>query len=157
MPTLAEMFPLPDGAKTLERFIGDWTFDGTLTIEGNALPMTGEWSFTGVAGGWGVRGAMTSEVEGLGSYEEDDLVGFDQETGKVHIYSVTNSAAVHDHVGEWSDENTLQAEYDGLQGGKPYHEAIRVRFTASDVIEMESQDYVEGELASAIVVTLRKR
>ncbi len=157
MPTLAEMFPLPDEAKSLGRFIGEWSIEGTLTIEGNPLPMTGEWTFTPVAGGWGLLAVMRSQVEGLGAYEEGDLIGFDKETGKFHIYSITNSAAVHDHVGGWTDENTFEIAYEGLQDGKAYRETAVMRVLPDGTLRLESTDYVEGDLASIIAVTLRKR
>ena len=119
--------------------------------------MIGEWTFTAVAGGWGVRGAMRCEVEGLGSYEEDDLAGFDKETGKFHVYSITNSAAVHDHVGGWTDENTIEIAYEGLQDGKAYREIGVVRFMPDGAMHLESTDYVDGQLASIIAVALQKR
>jgi hypothetical protein len=157
MPTLAEMFPKPEETSRFARFAGEWALEGTLTLEGTPLPMTGSWTFTIVAGGWGVRGVMRSQVEGLGTYEEDDLVGFDQETGQFHVYSITNSAAVHDHVGGWTDPHTFEIAYEGRQGGKPYREMARVKFSNDATLEMESTDYVDGQLASVLAVTLRKR
>ena len=38
------------------------------------------------------------EVEKLGAYDLDNLFGFDKETGKLHIYSITGMAETHDHI-----------------------------------------------------------
>lgn len=89
--------------------------------------------------------------------KEGDLIGFDKETGTFHIYSITNSAAVHDHVGGWTDERTLEVAYEGLQDGKPYRETAIVRVMPDDALHLESVDYIDGELASITAVTLRKR
>ena len=93
----------------------------------------------------------------MGTYEEDDLVGFDVETEKFHIYSLTNSAAVHDHVASWTGPDVLEFDYHGLQGHKPYREVGRAEFLALDRLEIESTDYVEGELTSSMNATLSRR
>ena len=156
-PTLAELFPVPEQAQQLARFLGVWAVDGSLTVEGNPLTMTGEWSFTPAAAGWGVKASLHAEIEALGAYEEDDLVGFDVETGTFHIYSLTNSAAVHDHVASWTSENILSFDYEGLQGGKAYREVGRMEFLSEHRMQAESTDYVDGEVASAMHVTLTRR
>jgi hypothetical protein len=155
--TLAELFPVPDEARKLARFIGAWSVDGTLTVEGNPLKMVGEWIFAPSAAGWGVRASLRAEIEGLGAYEEDDLVGYDIETDTFHIYSLTNSGAVHDHVASWTSENVLEFEFDGLQGGKPYREVGRMDLLAADRILATSTDYVDGQEASSMEVTLTRR
>jgi len=153
-PTFAEFFPVPDEARRLDRFLGTWRVKGVLTVEGDDLPMTGEWRFTAAAAGWGVAGALAAHVEGLGSYEEHDLVGFDIETGLYHVYSLTNSAAVHDHVARWRAEGGLEFEFTGLQGGKPYREIGAVEFRSDGSMHLTSEDYVDGTLASRMAVDL---
>jgi hypothetical protein len=155
--TLAELFPVPDQARQLARFIGAWAVEGTLTVEGNPLKMVGEWIFAPSAAGWGVRASLRAEIEALGAYEEDDLVGYDVETRTFHIYSLTNSGAVHDHVASWASENVLDFEYNGLQGGKPYREVGRVELLAADRMLAESTDFVDGQEASSMEVTLTRR
>jgi hypothetical protein len=157
MPTLAELFPVAEQARALERFLGRWSVEGTLTVEGNPLRMRGEWLFSPAAAGWGVKGTLRAEIDGMGVYEEDDLVGFDVETGSLHLYSLTNSAAVHDHVASWSSADVFEFDYEGLQGGKPYREVGRAEFLGADRLQIDSTDHVEGQLSSEMKATLRRR
>jgi hypothetical protein len=156
IPTLADLFPIPEDARKLERFIGNWTIEATLTLEGTPLRGNGTWLFERAAGGWGIRGRLEADFEGMGAYREDDLVGYDVETGTFHIYSLTNSSAVHDHLAKWEDGNTLVLEYDGLQEGKKYREEATCRFISDDEIHMQETDYVEGQTTMTMSLILRK-
>lgn len=156
MPTITELFPIPQEAKKLESFLGNWTIEGNMTVEGSPLKASGIWHFAKAAAGWGIKGSMKMEIEGLGSYEEDDLVGFDRETGRFHLYTLTNSAAVHDHLGSWTDEDTLKLEYDGLQDGKKFREEITVRIKNPSEFEIHEVDKVEGQVNMTMDVTLRR-
>jgi hypothetical protein len=156
-PRLADLFPVPAQARTLERFIGTWSISGTLEVAGSRLGMTGEWRFAPAAAAWGVKATLSAAIEGMGAYEEDDLFGFDVETGTFHIYSLTNSGAVHDHPARWSSADVMEFSYDGLQGGKSYRETGRTEFLGADRIRVESTDYVDGALSTAMIVVLERR
>ncbi len=83
-PKFTDILPLPVEAKRLALFIGDWSVKGTLTFDGNSFHVQGNWKFTSAAAGWGVMNVGKLDIEGLGSYEEVDIVGFDP--GKVVPY-----------------------------------------------------------------------
>jgi len=155
-PTISEVFPIPAEAKRLEVFLGDWDVEGTVTFGGNAMKAKGRWAFRKAAGGWGLKATMKVNLEGMGSYEEDDLVGFDKESGRLHVFTLTNTAAVHDHLATWSDRNTLNLEYDGLQDGKKLREEATIRFSRPNELTMSEVDTVDGQVASTMEVTLRK-
>lgn len=157
MPTLGEMFPIPDGAKALERFLGEWEVNGSLTMEGTTLPMAGRWLFEPAAAGFGVRCTLTAEIEGLGAYAESDLVGFDAETGAVHIFSLTNSGAVHDHAGRWVGDDRIEFEFNGTQGGKPFREVGTMDIVAPTRLHLVSTDYVDGAVTAVMEATLTRR
>jgi hypothetical protein len=156
-PTFANLFPIPDEARRLERFLGTWNVSGALTAEGTVMPMSGQWQFSPAAAGWGVASELRAEVEGMGVYEEYDLVGFDAETGLFHVYSLTNSGAVHDHVARWSTADRFEFEYTGLQGGQPYREVGTVEILADGGIRVTSEDFVNGEIATSMEARLDRR
>jgi hypothetical protein len=156
-PTFADLFPIPDEARRLERLLGTWKVSGALTAEGTVMPMSGQWQFSPAAAGWGVASELRAEVEGMGVYEEHDLVGFDAESGLFHVYSLTNSGAVHDHVARWPTADRLEFEYTGLQGGRPYREVGTVEFLADGGLRMASEDFVDGEMASSMEARLDRR
>jgi hypothetical protein len=156
MPTFRELFPIPTEARKLQRFLGSWRIRGTLTVEGTPLAMSGTWTFEEAAGGWGVKATMRATVDGMGSYEEDDLVGFDVETGTYHVYSLTNSSAVHDHIGVWVDERTFTIAFDALQTGKPFREEVTVNFVSDRELEIHEKDYLDGQIVTMMDAVLRK-
>jgi len=153
--TLADIYPTPSECQALKRFTGAWAVEGTLSAEGATMPLTGTWSFAPAAAGWGVASMLRGHIDPLGAYEEDDLLGFDAETGLFHIYSLTNTGAVHDHVARWVTSDRLEFDYTGLQGGKPYRETGSVEFIDARTMRVESEDYVDGALSSRMLATLR--
>jgi hypothetical protein len=153
---VAELFPIPEQARTLERFIGEWTVEGTITTEGETGAMSGTWSFTRAAGGWGIHARLDGYLEGLGVLDEDTLVGFDAGSGVFHAYSLTNTGHVHDHPGGWVDADTLEFALDASQGGKPYREEISIRFTGRDELHIRGVEYIEGQVVTSMDARLRR-
>ncbi len=118
---------IPIEVARLEAFVGDWMVTGTLESEGTTSIVSGRWRFERAADGWGVRGRMLTEIESMGAFEEDELIGFDRPDGEVHLFSM-NQFAVRDHRGGWSSDDTLRVEFAGLQDGRRITEVITVRF-----------------------------
>ncbi len=154
---VAEMFAVPEGAKRLEWFVGEWTLGGTLELEGNTFAISGDWSMTPAAGGWGVRSQLRGEIEGLGPMLEDDLLGFDPETALIHLYSLTNTGNVHDHVGQWREDGGFDLVYEGTQQGQPYREEIELRREGERRFTVRSVEHVGGALASMMQAELTRR
>ena len=155
-PSLNELFPLPDGARRLQVFVGDWKVEGTLTFEGKPLKVKGTWKISSAAAGWGVLNVGRMELEGMGKYEEVDILGFNPGEKLVHLFSLTNTAAVHDHKGRWSDDTTLNFVYEGSQEGKKYREEITVKFHSPKEWSINELDSLDGQIISTMEITLRK-
>ena len=124
-------------------------------MEGNSMPVSGIWRFVPAAAGWGLRAKFEGNVEGMGRMEEDDLFGFDAETGKTHIYSLTNTGNVHDHVGGWTGADSLEFVCATTQDGKPYREVIVCAFRGSEVA-VTITEWVEGQQTAVFAATFRK-
>lgn len=73
-PTLSELFPLPEGAKKLCAFAGNWSVEGILTFGGTPFRVTGTWAFSSAVAGWGILNVGHLNIEGMGAYEEVDLL-----------------------------------------------------------------------------------
>ena len=116
-PTLTDVFPLPVEAKRLNVFLGSWRVEGTLTFNGKPYGVKGSARFSSTAAKWGVLAITKLEIEGLGNYEEADLLAFDRNEKLYHFFAVTNTAAVYDHKGKWI-EDTISFIYEGLHDGK---------------------------------------
>jgi hypothetical protein len=150
------MFPILKEAKDLGVFLGDWKVEGVMTFEGTPLKVAGRWKFDRAAAGWGLKATLKMEIEGMGLYEEDDLIGFDPSDGMVHLFTLTNTAAVHDHKGNWKNTRRLFLEYAGIQDGKTLTEEISVAFSGSEQFNIEEIDKLGGQVISTMDVTLKK-
>ena len=120
---------LPIEAKRLAAFLGEWRVEGTLSAEGFPAAVSGRWTFEQAVNGWGVRGTLHTEIEGMGAFEESELIGFDETEGMIHLFSM-NRYAIRDHSGGWIDETKLSVQYKGKQEGKDVTEAITIDFVA---------------------------
>ena len=61
-----------------------------LTFMGKPFGVKGIAKFSSVAKGWGVLATAKLEIEGLGAYEEADLLVFDRSEKLYHFFAVTN-------------------------------------------------------------------
>jgi len=120
------------------------------------LKVKGTWKISPAAAGWGALNIGLMEIEGMDAYEEVDIIGFDPGEKLVHIFSVTNTAATHDHKGRWSDDNTLGVTYEGLQEGKKYKEEITIKVHSPKEWSIHEVDTLDGQAISTMDVTLRK-
>jgi hypothetical protein len=154
---LSSIFPLTTEAKKLGIFVGEWNIEGYFTFQGKSLKVKGVWMLSWAAAGWGVLNVGELELEGLGVYEEVDILGFDTNEKMYHIFSVTNTAATHDHKGNWLDEKTMLFSFEGLQEGKGYEEIIEIRKVSPTELAIMEKDELEGQTVSAMDITLRKQ
>lgn len=156
MSIITEMYPIPSEIKKLHVFLGNWNVEGIIKTGDKIMKLKGKWDFRTAAGGWGIKSSNKFEVEELGTYELDNLFGFDKETGKLHIYSLTNMAETHDHTASWSDKNTLKGGYEGLKDGKKFREDFVVRLVSPGEITIDYVEKVDGQIDSITNVVLKK-
>lgn len=154
---LSSIFPVPPEANKLGIFVGEWNIEGYLTFQGKNLKVKGVWILSWAAAKWGVLNVGEMEIEGLGVYEEVDILGFDEGEKRYHLFSVTNTAATHDHKGNWLDDKTMRFSYQGLQEGKKYKETIDIRSVSSTELAITETDELDGQTVSTMDITLRKQ
>jgi len=56
IPRLSNLSALPDEARKVQVFVGDWKVEGTLTCQGKPLKVKGAWKATSVAADTSRRG-----------------------------------------------------------------------------------------------------
>jgi hypothetical protein len=143
----------PPQARKLAAFVGDWTVSGTMIADGKPAAVSGRWHFDAAADGWCARGEMTTAIEGLGSFDEYELIGFDPAEGKIHMVSM-NRFAVRDHVGDWVDDERLAVVYRGRTAtGDGVTERIDISFAEPDEITAE----VIETVGDAVAITTELR
>ncbi len=144
----------PEPARKLEALLGVWVVAGTMTTGDGPARISGRWQFSPAAGGSGVRTVGQTSIEGLGTFEEEELIGFDPGDGAVHMFSL-NKLAVRDHVGAWKDDRTLVVEYRGIQGGKHCRERITIAIDG-DRMEATVVETLDGEVVVTTSLSLAR-
>jgi hypothetical protein len=155
-PPLTDIFPFPIEAMRLTVFLGNWRVEGTLTFMGKPFGVKGYAIFSSTAARWGVLATVKLEIEGLGTYEEADLLAFDRNEKLYHYFSVTNTAAAYDHKGKWLDEGTISFIYEGLQDGKSYKEELLIRILNQNEVTILEKDFVGNQITTEMNVSLSK-
>jgi len=144
----------PEPARKLDALLGAWVVAGSITSGDAPARISGRWQFTPAAGGAGVRMAGQTSIEGLGTFEEEELIGFDPGDGTVHIFSL-NLLAVRDHIGAWRDDRTLVVEYNGTQGAKHCWEQITLAIDG-DRMHATVVETLDGEVVATTSLSLAR-
>lgn len=117
----------PEDAKRLAAFLGERTVQGALKAGELPAAVSGRWRYEQAVDGWGVRGILATEIEGMGTFEENELIGFNAAEGKTHLFSM-NKYAIRDHSGDWAGKYRLAVRYVGVQEGHEVTEKITIDF-----------------------------
>jgi hypothetical protein len=121
---------IPEPFKKLEVFLGVWIVSGSMKMGGTSAQISGRWVFSRVADGHGIRVAGQTAIEGMGSFNEEELIGVDPGDGTVHFFSL-NKFVMRDHIGGWTDDHTLYVEYKANQGAKECREGITIEISGA--------------------------
>ena len=136
----------PKELELLRQLIGEWAVGVAMkTSDGTVLSGCGTMSAKEMASQLGVNSEMNMHIEGYDDYVENDLWSFDRSTGKVHLFSVTSTGAVHDHTGNWKDDKTLELNWKGTYENEDSQERITVKWLTKDEIRTQEVDYSEGK------------
>lgn len=148
----------PNERAALDKLIGDWSVDVQVKMpDGNVLNGTGRVRGESICMGYGIHTHLRMDITDFGVYEEHDLWGYDADTQEVHFLTITNSGAVHDHVGRWKDENTLEFIWKGLADGKDTVEQVRFQWVSPNDLRVHEEDTIEGEPGPIFDFTVRKQ
>ncbi len=122
----------PPEIQRLYGFEGKWTGNYSVTMEGNTLNSNASYTWSKISDGWGMLIDESIEMPGMQTYLGHNIIGYDMEQKKYHLYTVSNYAQVHDHIGNWKDDKTMYLEYNGTLDGKPFTEKIYMTVTTLD-------------------------
>jgi len=123
---------------------------------GKPFGVKGVAKFSSVAAGWGVLATAKLEIEGLGAYEEANLLAFDRGEKSYHFFAVTNTAAAYDHKGKWLNDDTISFLYEGLQDGKSYREELLIKILNQNEVTIHEKDFVGNQITTEMDVSLSK-
>jgi hypothetical protein len=155
MTTVANDHP-PEEARRLTAFLGQWRVEGTLRNGQSQAAVFGRWRFEPAIDGWGVSGIMDTDIEGMGTFEESELIGFDTVGGQVHMFSA-NKYAIRDHLGDWTRDDQLTVRYRGIDGDSAVTEEITVDFEGPDRIVARVIEHADGAVVMTTDLTLARQ
>jgi hypothetical protein len=130
----------------LKQLIGEWDVGIAMKTSEDKI-ISGCGKMTAVdADNSSIKSEIDAQIEDQGDFYENNFWILEENTGKVHLYSVTSEGETHDHVGDWKDDTTLELnwketfEYQGME------EQIKVKWLTKDQIELEEIKYSKGKV-----------
>ncbi|HKA87365.1 MAG TPA: hypothetical protein VKE22_06840 [Haliangiales bacterium] len=104
--------PPSEVKRTVDAFVGNWTFNGKLTLPGGkAVDVKNEaFDCSKVAGGTVIACTGKADIPGVGASEDTALIAWDAEAKKLHLVGADSSGLFHDHVCAWKDDKTLTCD-----------------------------------------------
>lgn len=137
--------PIPQKAKDLQKLVGNWKGNATLTLPDNSkLPLQMTYECKSTSSGYGVSCKLNGTMPDGAKYESTDIWGYDAGDGLVHWFTVTSMGETHDHKLAF-DGNVLHGQFAGPKDGKVYVETIRFELTSDKKISIRSSVVVGGQ------------
>ncbi len=148
---------MSDAQKNFGQMVGNWKLDNAKYTAGDET-LTGVYTFvcSAVNDNSGILAHEKFATKEMGTMKGENLLGYDPNTGLVHLYSIDNMGTAHDHVGYWIDSNHLFVEYQGVMDGKIYVEQIDMKFPSTDKMEIKLSSMLNGEPYSKFSGTFTK-
>lgn len=92
----------------VQQLAGEWKGSGTVTLQGQAFPLTARWKNELVAAGYGLR----CEVRMIGypgteEFIEVEQIGYDNFEQQFHMGTICIFGETHDLRGDWQDNQLL--------------------------------------------------
>jgi hypothetical protein len=135
----------PPEIQKLYSFEGKWTGTYDAVMEGQKMTANASYTWSKIVDGWGMFIDEKIEIPGMPVYLGHNILGYDIGEKKYHLYTISNYAQVHDHVGDWKDDKTMYLEYNGIVDGKPYKEKIYMTLNSPDECTFEVKEYTDGK------------
>ena len=143
---MSQIAQKPKALELLKQLIGEWTVGIALKVnEENVVSGCGEMSAVEIAD-LGVNSEIDTHIEGYDDYYENDLWSLDWATGKVHLFGMTSEGEAHDHVGIWTNENTLELYWRGTFEDQEMEEKITAKWVTKDQIELKEVNLELGKI-----------
>jgi len=128
----------------LKQLIGEWQVGIAMkTSDDKVVSGCGEMSAVETESG--INSEINTQIEGYEDYYENDLWSFDSDKGEVHLFRTTSEGQIHDHVGKWKDETTLELKWHGTFEDQEQEKHILAKWVSKDHIELRETNYSHGK------------
>jgi hypothetical protein len=150
---------LPKEVQNMYCLVGSWQGTFTMAMGPQRAKIKASIDCSPASSGYAIqcKSKMTGFPGGAVA-EETDLFGYDPGGGKYHWYAVTNMGESHDHVADVPKGNTVHWLYKGTQEGKPFEEALSMKFGKNEKsIAFRSSGKSAGKTVFTMHGTLYKK
>jgi hypothetical protein len=130
----------PKAEELLKQLIGEWQVGVALKTPDEQI-VSGCGEMTAEETAAGINSEVNTKIEGYEDYYENDLWSFDPAKGEVHLFSMTSEGQIHDHIGKWTDDSTLELEWHGTFEDQEQTECIHAKWVTKDQIEVLVTNY----------------
>jgi len=132
-------------------FLGYWKGRGQLSVPGKDPQLLRlSLSCRRAVAGYAVRCDFVGRNDTtMFTFVEADLMAVDPATGVAHWFAVNNQGETHDHVAQWPDAATMNANYDWTQNGRQMSENAVFRFKDGKQISFRSVTTQDGQEVGA--------
>jgi hypothetical protein len=137
-------------------FTGKWTGTYDAVMEGQKMTANASYTWSKIVDGWGMFIDEKIEMPGMPVYLGHNILGYDIGEKKYHLYTISNYAQVHDHIGNWKDDKTMYLEYNGIVDGKPYKEELYMTLNSPNECTFDLTEYTDGEKTGSSKGTFHK-
>lgn len=119
--------------------VGNWQGSAQL-VAGDQAPvkLIAQYSCQKTSEGMAVQCNFTAKGAENMVMSESDLFGVNPMTKQGHWYAVSNMGEVHDHLANWTDNNTMVADYEWKEDGKNMHEHIIFTFKSAKSMDFKT-------------------
>ncbi|HOL07651.1 MAG TPA: DUF1579 family protein, partial [Methanomassiliicoccaceae archaeon] len=92
----------------INRLTGEWRVSAKFSMEdGSVAKGQGTATARSIALGRGVQVVLKGNLEGIGTYEEYNIVAYDLEEDVIHHFVVTSMGVVHAHSGRYGGGDNM--------------------------------------------------
>jgi hypothetical protein len=146
----------PPEIQKFYNFAGKWTGTYDAVMEGQKMTADASYTWSKIVDGWGMFIDEKIEMPGMPVYLGHNILGYDIGEKKYHLYTISNYAQVHDHVGGWKDDKTMYLEYNGIVDGKPYKEELYMTINSPNECTFDLTEYTDGKESGSSKGTFHK-
>ena len=132
----------------INRLTGEWRVSAKFSMEdGSVAKGQGTATARSVALGRGVQVVLKGNLEGIGTYEEYNIVAYDLEEDVINHFVVTSMGVVRSQRSVWRRRQHGAAMERHIRG-MPAEEEITVNLTSEDEFTIRQVDRVEGKVTT---------
>ena len=137
---------LPKAEEWLKQLVGEWVVGIAMkTSEKKVVAGCGE--MVAKKEDHGINCEINGHIEGYEDYYQNDFWTVDVADGSIHLFRLSSDGQIHDHRGQWIDEDaTVELYWRGTFEDQEQEEHLTAKWVAKNQFEIKEINYSKGRL-----------